>query len=109
MTTAAPRAATAAEHPPPTRSMHESYTELILAFASEPDLLDQYTNASGGLRIGKLMEILDYIAGSIAYKQVLGSEVHILGNVLDKGFFIVTAGIDRCVYLELLNMSRRLT
>ncbi|KAF8464814.1 HotDog domain-containing protein [Gautieria morchelliformis] len=100
--TAPPSAATATAYPPPTRRMHESYTELILAFASEPDLLDQYTNASGGLRIGKLMENLDSLAGSIAYKHVLGPEVRILGGVLDKGFFIVTAAVDRLDMLKAL-------
>lgn len=47
--------------------MHDSYTQVLLPFASEPQLLEQYTNASGGIRTGKLMEHLDSLAGSIAF------------------------------------------
>lgn len=75
--------------------MQDSYSELLLPFGSEPELLEQYTNASGGLRIGKLMEHLDSLAGSIAYKHVLGPGVNIAENVRDRGFFIVTAAVDR--------------
>ncbi|EGO02867.1 hypothetical protein SERLA73DRAFT_176301 [Serpula lacrymans var. lacrymans S7.3] len=51
----------------PPRKMHDSYTQFTLPFASSPELLEQYTNASGGLRTGMLMEHLDSLAGSISY------------------------------------------
>jgi acyl-coenzyme A thioesterase 9 len=35
------------------RHMNDSYSELILPFGSDPQLLEQYTNASGGIRMGK--------------------------------------------------------
>lgn len=35
------------------RNMHDSYSELILPFSNTPLLLEQYTNASGGIRTGK--------------------------------------------------------
>ena len=35
------------------RKMNDSYSELILPFGSDPQLLEQYTNASGGIRTGK--------------------------------------------------------
>ena len=37
----------------PPRHMNDSYSELILPFGSDPQLLEQYTNASGGIRMGK--------------------------------------------------------
>ncbi|EEB89530.1 hypothetical protein MPER_12360 [Moniliophthora perniciosa FA553] len=35
------------------RNMHDSYTEFILPFRSSAQLLESYTNASGGIRTGK--------------------------------------------------------
>ncbi|KAI0027499.1 hypothetical protein K488DRAFT_10539, partial [Vararia minispora EC-137] len=49
------------------RSMHDTYTEIFLPFASNPQLFEQYTNASGSIRTGKLLEHLDSLAGSISY------------------------------------------
>lgn len=79
----------------PTRNMQDSYSELILPFHSQPALLEQYTNAKGGLRTGKLMEHLDSLAGSIAYKHVLGPGRGDVINVHHGGFYIVTAAVDR--------------
>lgn len=36
-----------------TRRMHESYTELVIPFASSPQVLEKYINATGGIRTGK--------------------------------------------------------
>jgi hypothetical protein len=81
----------------PPRSMHDSYTETMLPFASDPQLFEQYTNASGGIRTGKLFEHLDSLAGSISYKHLLGPHVQSLGRIADeRGFYIVTAAVDRC-------------
>lgn len=38
------------------KHMSESYTSFDLPLASDPELLDKYVNASGGLRMGKLLE-----------------------------------------------------
>lgn len=38
---------------PTPRNMTDSYSELILPFGSSPELLEQYTNAAGGIRTGK--------------------------------------------------------
>lgn len=78
------------------RPMSDSYCELLLPFASSPDLLETYTNTSGGIRTGMLMEHLDSLAGSIAYKHVLGPGVDATW-VHEKGFYIVTASVDRRV------------
>lgn len=84
----------------PARSMHDSYTEIFLPFASSPELFEQYTNAVGGIRTGKLLEHLDSLAGSISYKHVLGPEVQTLGKVKERGFYIVTASVDRYVTIS---------
>ncbi|KZT05215.1 Thioesterase/thiol ester dehydrase-isomerase [Laetiporus sulphureus 93-53] len=73
--------------------MHDSYCELSLPFASSPELLERYTNASGGIRTGMLMEHLDSLAGGIAYKHVLGPGVDELPK--DQPFYMVTASVDR--------------
>ncbi|KAJ3753102.1 Thioesterase/thiol ester dehydrase-isomerase [Lentinula raphanica] len=82
--------------------MHDSYTELILPFSSDPNLLEEYVNASGGIRTGKLMEHLDSLAGSISYKHVLGPTKSEL-KVEEMGLYIVTAGVER------IDMLRPLT
>lgn len=84
-----------AEDALPPRNMHDTYTEITLPFASSPELLEQYTNAYGGLRTGMLMEHLDSLAGSIAYKHVLGPEVETLGRIQERGLYFVTASVER--------------
>jgi acyl-coenzyme A thioesterase 9 len=78
------------------RRMHDSYSELTLPFASSP-ALDQYINATGGLRMGKLMEHLDSLAGSISYMHLLGPAAPPGSAPTIRGlpFYIVTAGCDR--------------
>ncbi|PIL25877.1 transporter [Ganoderma sinense ZZ0214-1] len=75
------------------RRMHDSYCEIVLPFSSSPEMLEDYTNASGGIRTGLLMEHLDSLAGSIAYKHVLGPDAAALPT--NAGFYIVTASVER--------------
>ncbi|KAF8340512.1 Thioesterase/thiol ester dehydrase-isomerase [Cantharellus anzutake] len=82
------------------RRMHESYAQVTLPFASDPHLLDSYTNANGGIRTGKIMEHLDSLAGSVAYKHALGPAVESLGSIILEGFYFVTASIDRLDMLQ---------
>lgn len=79
----------------PPRHMHESYSQLEIPFLSSPETLDQYVNSWGGIRTGKLMEHLDSLAGSIAYKHMLGPSVETIGKVREHGYYIVTAAVDR--------------
>ncbi|KAG7087538.1 hypothetical protein E1B28_013495 [Marasmius oreades] len=90
------------------RNMHDSYTEIVLPFSSSTELYDKYTNASGGIRTGKLMEHLDSLAGSIAYKHMLGPGVQTLGKIHERGFYIVTAAVERLDMLGQLNPQRDL-
>ncbi|TDL27144.1 Thioesterase/thiol ester dehydrase-isomerase [Rickenella mellea] len=84
------------------RHMHDSYSQIDFPFASSPALLDQYMNAWGGIRTGKLLEHLDTLAGSIAYKHLLGPGVQTLGSVQERGYYIVTASVDRLDMLSTL-------
>lgn len=45
------------------------------------------------------MEHLDSLAGSIAYKHMLGPGVETLGRIQETGFYIVTASADRYALL----------
>ncbi|KAI9731748.1 MAG: Acyl-coenzyme A thioesterase 9, mitochondrial [Cirrosporium novae-zelandiae] len=68
------------EHQPlQPRRMSDSYLKLVIPFAEDPWLLDNYLNATGHIR-----NDLDALAGAIAYKHA--------GN--DEGT-IVTAAVDR--------------
>ncbi|KAJ7239970.1 Thioesterase/thiol ester dehydrase-isomerase [Mycena haematopus] len=88
--------------------MHDSYCELVLAFGSSPKLLEHYTNVHGGIRTGKLLEHLDSLAGSISYKHMLGPGVDSLGKIEERGFYIVTASVDRLDMLCPIDPSRDL-
>jgi acyl-coenzyme A thioesterase 9 len=43
------------------------------------------------------MEHLDSLAGSISYKHMLGPTVETLGRIQERGFYLVTASVDRLV------------
>lgn len=45
------------------KRMHDSYIELQLPFASDKELLERYIATSGKLRLGKIFEDLDGLAG----------------------------------------------
>ncbi|KAL5524920.1 hypothetical protein ACEPAF_8789 [Sanghuangporus sanghuang] len=95
-----------AELPP--RHMHDSYSQIDLPFASDKQLLEQYVNAWGGIRTGKLMEHLDSLAGSIAYKHLLGPAAETVGKIKERGFYVVTAAVDRLDMLANLYPIRNL-
>lgn len=101
-----PVEAPAPEKTLPPRYMHDTYAEILLPFASSPKLFEQYTNAWGGLRTGMLMEHLDSLAGSISYKHMLGPGVETLGRIHERGFYIVTASVDRLDVLAPLSPVR---
>jgi acyl-coenzyme A thioesterase 9 len=50
--------------------MADSFTEAFLPFTSDRQLLDEYLTYAGTIRVGKLLEDLDALAGTIAYKCV---------------------------------------
>jgi acyl-coenzyme A thioesterase 9 len=40
------------------RKMHDSYAQVMLPFASQPELLEKYVNASGGIRTGEAFSLI---------------------------------------------------
>jgi acyl-coenzyme A thioesterase 9 len=80
--------------------MHDSYSQTFLPFASDPQLFEQYISPLGTIRLGKLFEHLDSLAGSIAYKHMLGPSVSTLDEIEERGFYIVTAAVDRLDLLQ---------
>jgi len=55
------------------------------------------------------MEHLDSLAGSIAYKHMLGPGVETLGRIQERGFYIVTASVDRSAYIFYFTTRRKQT
>lgn len=39
------------------RHMHDSYAEIVLPFGSSSEVMEAYTNASGGIRTGKYVSL----------------------------------------------------
>ena len=68
------------------RKVAASASEKVLPFSTDLELRERYINFFGGLRLGKLLEDLDLIAGQMAYKHTEGWE---------RGLTIVTAACDR--------------
>ncbi|KEI42766.1 uncharacterized protein L969DRAFT_92191 [Mixia osmundae IAM 14324] len=81
------------------RRMSDSYLSWDLPLESDGKLLDEYIGADYQIRLGRLLEDLDTLAGCVAY-------LHILPDIasfddLDKyGVFLVTAAVDRIDALE---------
>lgn len=46
------------------KRMQDSYVELYLPFTEDPELLEKYIATSGLIRIGKIVEDLDTLAGN---------------------------------------------
>ncbi|KAJ3417340.1 Acyl-coenzyme A thioesterase 9, mitochondrial [Chytridiales sp. JEL 0842] len=69
--------------------MIDSYVQEFLPFKSDPNVREEYLNAYGTIRIGKILEDLDALAGSIAY--VFCDD----GRDDTPPLTIVTASVDR--------------
>jgi acyl-coenzyme A thioesterase 9 len=69
--------------------MKDSYVEEVLKFKSDEHIREEYMNTYGGIRISKVLEDLDALAGSIAY-------LHCDDNMAETlPLTIVTASVDR--------------
>ncbi|KZT61476.1 Thioesterase/thiol ester dehydrase-isomerase [Calocera cornea HHB12733] len=85
--------------------MHDSYVELMLPILSQPSMLEQYTNVAGGIRNGKLMEHLDSLAGSAAYKHILGPTADSPSSLSSIDFYLVTAAVERMDLLHYIKQG----
>jgi len=81
------------------RKVSDSSLEKILPFNTDLELRESYINFFGGLRLGKLLEDLDFIAGQVAYEHTEGWE---------RGLTIVTAACDRIDLLGELRCDKDL-
>ncbi len=84
------------------KRMQDSYVELYLPFTEDPELLEKYIATSGLIRLGKVLEDLDSLAGSISYQHALG------GRPSDgiAPIYIVTASVDRLDLLAPLTADK---
>lgn len=81
------------------KRMMDSYVELTLPFKDMPELLEKYIATSAGIRLGKVFEDLDNLAGDISYTHVLGERPK-QSDQRRNPVFIVTASVDRLDLLE---------
>eukprot|EP00049_Salpingoeca_infusionum_P003899 m.72305 g.72305 ORF g.72305 m.72305 type:complete len:477 (-) comp12328_c0_seq4:1856-3286(-) len=82
------------------KTMGDSFTEAFLPFTSDSQLLDEYITFTGNIRVGKLFEDLDALAGTIAYRHCDDFDPE------TKHLTIVTASVDRTVLLDKLTPNR---
>jgi acyl-coenzyme A thioesterase 9 len=54
---------------PKIKTMKDSYVEEYLPFKTDKEFREEYVNVYGRIRLGKILEDLDALAGSIAYKH----------------------------------------
>lgn len=80
----------------PPRSIKDSYAEAIIPLSSEPKLQNRYVTALGKLRMGRVIEDMDFFSVYVALKHIK--------NPLQKEEFptpyvIVTAAVDDIEYI----------
>ncbi|CCG82424.1 putative Acyl-CoA thioester hydrolase [Taphrina deformans PYCC 5710] len=85
---------------PISKRMKDSYVEGYLPFTTDPVVREDYINAFGGIRLGKLLEDLDALSGAIAYKHCDDLNHRTLPLA------IVTASVDRIDLLNSLEIDR---
>ncbi|KAJ3217906.1 Acyl-coenzyme A thioesterase 9, mitochondrial [Dinochytrium kinnereticum] len=71
------------------KSMSDSFVDEYLLFKSEEGVREDYVNSYGSIRIGKVLEDLDALAGSVAYRHCDD------GRDDTPPLTIVTASVDR--------------
>ncbi|XP_004287159.1 PREDICTED: acyl-coenzyme A thioesterase 9, mitochondrial-like [Fragaria vesca subsp. vesca] len=74
-----------------TRTPAQSRTSILYKFSTDFKLREQYRNPWNGVRIGKLLEDLDALAGTIAYKHCCNED----GTT--RPLLLVTASVDKMV------------
>ncbi|GAA5850806.1 hypothetical protein JCM8547_009093 [Rhodosporidiobolus lusitaniae] len=79
---------------PETRRMGDSYVQLDLKFSENSSLREDYVGGLSKVRMGRLMEDFDSIAGAAAYRYVLPDGAPISDSSKYE-FYLVTAAVDR--------------
>lgn len=83
-----------------TKSMSDSYTEICLPFSTDKLLQEEYLTYAGTIRVGKILEDLDALAGTIGYRHCDDN------NTATVPLTIVTASVDRITLLKRLKPNR---
>eukprot|EP01114_Cavostelium_apophysatum_P021122 TRINITY_DN7277_c0_g1_i1.p1 TRINITY_DN7277_c0_g1~~TRINITY_DN7277_c0_g1_i1.p1 ORF type:complete len:431 (+),score=50.36 TRINITY_DN7277_c0_g1_i1:14-1306(+) len=78
----------------------DSYTEIHMPFSTDQNLQDQYLSAYGSVRMGRLLEDLDAMAGNIAFKHADDN------NPKTRPLTIVTASVDSIHLIKRLHPQR---
>ncbi|KAJ2794633.1 hypothetical protein H4R20_006158, partial [Coemansia guatemalensis] len=78
-----------AKQPLVLKKISDSFTETYLPFKDNLALREEYINYYGDIRLGKVLEDLDRLAGAVAYKHASDAE----GNLAP--IIFVTAAVDR--------------
>ena len=77
-----------------TKTMQDSYTEVHLDFTKDKMLQEEYLTYAGSIRVGKILEDLDALAGTIAYRHCDDNDSTTVPLT------IVTASVDRITLLR---------
>ncbi|KAJ2711965.1 hypothetical protein H4R19_002997 [Coemansia spiralis] len=72
------------------KRIRDSFTETYLLFKDNLALREEYINSYGNIRLGKVLEDLDRLAGAVAYKHASDANGDLAPCVL-----FVTASVDR--------------
>lgn len=88
------------------KRMVDSHAISSLPFKSKPGILEQYIATGGGVRLGKVLEDLDSLAGDASYRHVLGRRPSPADGPEENPIFIVTASVDRLDLIEPLRADR---
>ncbi|GAA6064773.1 hypothetical protein JCM10212_006322 [Sporobolomyces blumeae] len=79
---------------PKERRMGDSYCQMELRFSQDESLREQYVGGFSKVRMGALLENLDWLAGASAYKHVLPDGADVTEGA-KYGFYLVTASVER--------------
>ncbi|KAL8279297.1 hypothetical protein RQP46_008334 [Phenoliferia psychrophenolica] len=82
--------------------MEDSFVAMDLLFSQDAALREQYVGGQAKVRMGRLMEDFDSLAGTAAYRHVLPDGAT-PADAASHGLYIVTAAVDR------MDMLRPLT
>ena len=84
------------------RTPADSRTVLSFPFHQEADLREQYSNPWGGIRIGKVMEDLDALAGYVSFRHTDD------GDPATPPLTLVTASIDKVKFKHDIRLDQAL-
>ena len=84
------------------RCSADSIQEVILPFQSDSEFLEDYMNFYGGIRVGKLLQDLDYLSVWCGFKYYKDSEE------TTPPFSLVTACVDKITFAASLNPQQDL-